>query len=287
LPTPMTALDQVFEALAERPESHTHSSEIYRSCKAKARAAVEQLFSANERRAQAFGPFGEISMPHTKMGAIDSLDLFGLDELIIFTFYNANRARYRNVLDIGANLGLHSIVMGRCGFSVKAFEPDPWHYSLLCENLAANKVSSVVPIKEAVSVSDGEAQFVRVLGNTTGSHLAGSKNSYGEKEVFAVPTRAVRPLFEWADLAKIDAEGHEKELLLAASRELMQKLDIMVEIGNADNAKAVFGHFQSIGIGMYSQKKRWGPVERVEDVPTSHREGSLFISAKPAMPWRR
>ena len=280
----MTTLDLIFETLAENPARHVHSSALYRLCKATVRSAIEELFSSTERVAQPFGRFGDISMPYTKMGAINSLDLFGVDELIIFAFYNANRSRYKNVIDIGANLGLHSMILARCGFNVRAFEPDPWHYGMLTENLAANKVN-VTTFKEAVSVKDGEAQFVRVLGNTTGSHLAGSKDSYGEKEVFTVPIRAVAPLFESADFAKIDAEGHEKELLLAATPELMQKLDIMVEIGNPENAKAVFAHFQAIGIGMFAQKIGWNRVQSLSDVPTSHREGSLFISAKPAMPW--
>ncbi len=281
----MNTLDPIFEALAESPKLHVRSSAFYRLCAAATRPVVEQLFAGVERVSQPFGPFGSISMPYTKMGAIDSMDLFGVDELIIFAFYNANRARYRRVLDIGANLGLHSIVMSRCGFEVRAFEPDPWHFGMLSANLAANEAGTVTPFKAAVSVSDGEAQFVRVLGNTTGSHLAGAKDSYGEKEVFTVPIRAAQPLFEWADLAKIDAEGHEKELLLTTTRELMQELDIMVEIGNPENAKAVFAHFQSIGVGMFSQKAGWGRVQQLADVPTSHREGSLFISAKPAMPW--
>lgn len=281
----MRSLDLIFEALAENPGRHVHSSAFYQLCKATARGAVEELFSSTERVARPFGPFGEISMPYTKMGAINSLDLFGVDELIIFAFYNANRTRYRNVIDIGANLGLHSVILARCGFTVRAFEPDPWHYGLLSDNLAANGALAVTAFKEAVSIADGEAQFVRVLGNTTGSHLAGSKDSYGEKELFTVPIRAVQPLFEWADFAKIDAEGHEKELLLAATPQLMQTLDIMVEIGNPENAKAVFSHFQSIGIGMYAQKIGWGRVQNLPDVPTSHREGSLFITTKPAMPW--
>lgn len=281
----MPTLDLLFEALAERPNLHVPTAAIYRYWKATARASIEQMFAATERIAQPFGPFGSLSLPYTKMGAINSLDLFGLDELIIFAFYNANRARYRRVLDIGANLGLHSIIMARCGYSVKAFEPDPWHYGLLVGNLAANGAATVEPIRAAVSTADGEAQFVRVLGNTTGSHLAGSKDSYGEKEYFTVATCAVQPLFEWADLAKIDAEGHEKALLLTTTKQIMQKLDIMVEIGNPENARVVFEHFQSIGIGLYAQKVGWGRVQRVTDVPTSHREGSLFISAKPAMPW--
>ncbi len=277
-------LDLLFDSLAETPELHAPTTAYYKLCKATARATAQELFASPERVAQEFGPFGSLSLPYTKMGAIDSIDLFGLDELIIFAFYRANRARYRRVLDIGANLGLHSMVMTRCGFSVRAFEPDPWHFGLLAENLRAND-AKVDAVAAAVSVKDGEAQFVRVLGNTTGSHLAGSKDSYGDKETFTVPIHAAGPLFEWADFAKIDAEGHEKELLLASTSAQMQKLDIMVEIGNPGNAKAVFDHYQKIGVNMFSQKKGWRQVREIDDVPTSHREGSLFVSAKSAMPW--
>lgn len=281
----MSNFDLLFAALAESPDLHAPGTAFYRFCKSAARAAIEPLFSSPDRIGRDFGPFGTISLPYTKMGAIDSLDLFGLDELIIFAFYHANRTRYRRVLDLGANIGLHSIIMARCGFSVRAFEPDPWHYGILVENLTANGAATVEPVAAAVSTQDGKAQFVRLLDNTTGSHLSGSKNSYGEKEYFPVPTRAVEPLFAWADFAKIDVEGHEKELLLTTTRESMQKLDVMVEIGNAANADAVFQHCRSIGVGMFAQKIGWSRVQSVSDMPTSHREGSLFISAKPSVPW--
>jgi len=283
----MDSLARLLDTLATNPAGHRHSTEFYRRSKACARPLIESLFASAERRDQEFGPFGKISLPYTRIGAVDSLDLFGLDELIIFAFYNANRGSYRHVIHIGANLGLHSIVLSRCGFSVKAFEPDAWHYGILSKNLAANGAVSVQPIEAAVSTQDGEATFVRVLGNTTGSHLAGSKDSYGEREFFTIKTLAVRPLLEWADSAKIDAEGHEKELLPSATAKHLRKLDIMVEIGNAANAKAVFEHVGFIGVGMFAQTLGWNRAERLEDIPTSHREGSLFISAKPAMPWPR
>jgi FkbM family methyltransferase len=283
----VASLDLLLDALAANPAEHTPTGAQYRAWKAEAREIALALFSAKERVERDFGPFGKLSLPYTKMGAIDSVDLFGLDELIIFSFYRANRNRYKRVLDIGANLGLHSMIMSRCGFQVRAFEPDPWHYGLLKENLAANGAASVEPSQAAVSTADGEAQFVRVLGNTTGSHLAGSKDSYGDKETFKVEIRAAGPLFESADLAKIDAEGHEKEILLAATKAQLQKLDIMVEIGNPANARAVFDHLRSLGVGMFAQKIGWQRVAEPGQVPTSHREGSLFISAKAAMPWQR
>jgi FkbM family methyltransferase len=281
----MNLLENVFNALLESPKLHYRTSAFYALNKEVVLQSIKELFSSLEGRPSSFGPFGDISLPYTKMGAINSLDLFGLDELIIFAFYYKNRNRYKKVIDIGANLGLHSIILSRCGFAVKSFEPDPWHYELLLKNLNSNSANNVMPFKQAVSINDGEAEFVRVLGNTTGSHLAGSKDSYGEKEKFTVSVCAAKPLYEWADFAKIDAEGHEKELLQIASFELMQNLDIMVEIGNPENAKAVFKHFNDIGINMFSQKLGWNPVKSIEGMPTSHREGSLFISSKTQMPW--
>lgn len=280
-------LSGLIEALARQPGEHRRDGAWYARTRDALRPKIVELFSSPEGIERDFGPFGRLSLPYTRMGAIDSLDLFGLDELIIFAYYHANRGLYRNALDIGANLGLHSIVMSRCGFRVKAFEPDAWHYGLLKRNLAANGAAGVEPVEAAVSTRDGEARFVRVLGNTTGSHLDGSKDSYGDKEYFTVRTVAIQPLLAAADLAKIDAEGHEKELLLACTAGQMRTLDIMVEIGNEKNAAAVFAHFQAIGVGMFAQKIGWERVRRLEDVPTSHREGSLFVSARPAMPWPR
>ena len=69
-------------------------------------------------------------------------------------------------------------------------------------------------VQAAVSDQPGEAEFVRVLGNTTGSHLAGAKaNPYGKLERFAVPLVPLADMTEWADLIKIDAEGHEANMI--------------------------------------------------------------------------
>jgi FkbM family methyltransferase len=281
----MSPIALLFEALIEHPRLHAPTSAVYRVLKAFARAQIEASFSSLERIGREFWEFGPLSLPYTSMGAVTSLDLFGLDELIIFTFYHRNRSRYRRVLDIGANLGLHSMIMARCGFEVKAFEPDPSHFDLLKANLAANNISNVEAMAEAVSTTDGKAEFVRVLGNTTGSHLAGSKSSYGEREYFTVSTTAAGPLFEWADFAKIDAEGHERDLLLNTSAEAFAHLDVMVEIGNDANAEAIFAHCQALDVRMFAQKIGWQPARRLADMPTSHREGSLFLSTKPEMPW--
>ena len=129
-------------------------------------------------------------------------------------------------------------------------------------------------------------EFVRVLGNTTGSHLAGSKsNLYGEIERFPVKVLPFSELIKGVDFVKLDVEGHEKVILTGTTAEQWDTLDMIAEIGSEDNARAVFDHFIAIGVNMFGQKNNWKKVEQLEDMPTSYHDGSLFISSKAAMPW--
>ena len=49
----------------------------------------------------------------------------------IFLFYFLKRFNYRHVADIGANIGLHSILLSKFGFKVDSYEPDPYHFKIL------------------------------------------------------------------------------------------------------------------------------------------------------------
>lgn len=234
-----------------------------------------------------------INFPYVSMGKVDSLDLFGPNELMIFAFYQHNAARYRKVLDIGANLGLHSILMGRLGWDVRAFEPDPEIFKLCAANVSENRVVSPsfglayvsLPVCAAVSDRDGEAQFTRVLNNLTGSCLVGSaKEPYGPMETITVKTVDCRPLFDWADLAKIDVEGHEGVLLRTLTADQLKHLDLICELRGHKEAASVMAHIHSIGGTIYSQKNDWKPVQCMADMPVKHQEGSVFISSRGG-PW--
>ena len=279
-------LENLFLALPSVRTQHEPGSPLYQLLKLVAQREVLGLFSEDTTEARDFPPFGSLVFPYFKMGAIDSLHLFGLDELIIFSFYWSNRARYRRTLDIGANIGLHSIMMSRCGYEVRAYEPDPTHFKLLQRNLALNQCTSVRPINAAVSSKPGTMEFVRVLGNTTGSHLAGAKSEpYGELERFPVTVEAIEALWPETDLIKLDAEGHEKEILGATHAEHWQKTDAMIEVGSAANAEFLYHHFNGLKVNLFAQKINWEPVRNLAAMPTSHRDGSLFITRKNQMPW--
>ena len=279
-------LESLFLALSSLSDEHVPGSKLHALLKQVARREVEDLFSDDEPQIKDFKPFGDLVFPYHKMGAIDSLNLFDLDELIIFSFYWINRGRYRRVLDIGANIGLHSIILSKCGFEVQSYEPDPQHFEILRRNLALNNCSNVQTFNAAVSSKAGKLEFVRVLGNLTASHLAGSKpNPYGDLERFPVKVEAIEPLITWADLIKLDVEGHEKEVLLATNHGHWLSTDALVEIESEGNAAAIYKHFTTLGIQLFSQKTNWQLVRDVADMPTSYSQGTLFITCKREMPW--
>lgn len=218
-----------------------------------------------------------LEIPFTEMGKVTSDDLFGPNEQVIFDFYEENRGRYRCAGDVGANLGVHSILMAMWGWRVRAFEPDPEIYAAMMENLEAHGVSCAVDAYcGAVSDRGGAASFVRVLDNRTGSHLVGAKKAHGPVEVLTVPLYDCRILFQWADFVKLDCEGHEAAIICAVPITNWDRVDCMLEVGSADAAVAIYRRLAGL-VPMWSQRRGWGRVRTLADMPTHHSEGSLFI----------
>lgn len=278
--------NDIFNIIFNEFDQLNYQSEKYDSLAQKIKLLVEQShFASSKEEAVDFQPFGKIQLPFHKMGAITTLDLFGLDELIIFAFYWLNRHRYQRSADIGANMGIHSILMDKCGWNVTAFEPDPNHVQRLRFNLQLNKSHHVTVVEAAVSKEAGTMDFVRVLGNTTSNHLVGAKdNAYGDLEVFPVKVVSIKEIMRAVNFVKMDAEGQEKVIILGTDQEDWKSTDMMVEIGSHENASAVFNHLQNLGLHAFAQKIGWKEVKILDDVPKHYKEGSLFITCNSSMP---
>lgn len=221
-----------------------------------------------------------VAIPFTRLGAVTSEDLFEPREQVLFDFYEKHAARYRRALDVGANLGIHAVLMARAGWEVRAFEPDPKHFFELRQNLWRNGVEHRVGAEcAALSTREGTATFVRVLGNTTANHLEGARASYGRREKFPVRTRDCRAHFAWAQIAKIDVEGHEAALLLTVTPEV--RCDFLVEVGSRENAEAIFGHLQGHRPLWVHRGEAWAHIERLEDMPVRYTDGTLFVGEAP------
>jgi FkbM family methyltransferase len=225
-----------------------------------------------------------MSFPYVSMGKIDSLDLFGPTELMILELYKENQKRWRFVADIGANLGLHSIIMARLGWDVQAYEPDPEIYLKLRANIEANKVYTHIDThKAAVHTSDGIMNFIRVHNNLTGSHLEGYKDSYGPRNTIQVKTVDCRSIWPEIDFAKIDSEGNEASMSLTMNEHDMSHMSCVMEVRNTQNAQIIYEHFRKIDVPIWAQKVNWKKVQSLDDMPHINREGSIFVGHES--PW--
>ena len=118
----LSTINFVLEILPSIKDHHFRSSSIYQYLDGLLKV-VEQLFGDNSQCNADLINIGNLQLPYFSMGTINSHHLFGLDELIIFSFYQRNIGRYKSVADLGANIGLHSICLSKFGYTVDSFEP--------------------------------------------------------------------------------------------------------------------------------------------------------------------
>ena len=275
------------QSLIENPSQHSRDSSFYKTHEQELLNMLENSdLNSSKSGHESFEPFGDLHFPYREMGAINTIHLFGLDELIIFSYYWANKSRYKNVADLGANIGLHSLIMDRCGFSINSFEPDPIHVDVFQENIVNNKSVNITINQKAISDKSGTMDFIRVLGNTTGSHLAGAKEDpYGELETFSVETSDLNEVLLNNDFVKMDIEGQEATAILSTKKDTWANVEMILEVGTEKNAKIIFEYLNEINVNMFSQKTGWNKVSDLADVPTSYKEGSLFLSVADEMSW--
>ena len=249
---------------------------------------IEEIHGFNKPEILTLGEIGNLYFPYFQMGNVDSVKLFGIDELILFSFYYANRNRYKKTLDLGANIGLHTLVMKKLGFQVTSYEPDLIHLAQIEKVMKLNNLSTEGLTPRAISDKRGTMEYIRILGNTTGSHLLGSKEEvYGPTEIVSVEVDDILEVLNQGkfDFVKMDVEGHEVVLLNRITAQAIATTDIMLEIGSEKNAKEIFATLFEKKIPGYAQKINWGRVEKLEDLPSHHTHGSLFLSMQGAPNW--
>ncbi|MEM6641973.1 MAG: FkbM family methyltransferase [Bacteroidota bacterium] len=144
--------------------------------------------------------------------------------------------------DVGANIGLYSIVAGKVNTSVAiySFEPSvgPHHY--LEKNIRLNKLNNVKLEKMALGAFDGRLKFSEVLNSkyTYLKHnLAGEGNSSQKKsdklfqdfevEVTTIDTYVTVHKHK-IDLIKIDTEGTEHLILQGAINTIKKMRPIII-----------------------------------------------------------
>ena len=223
----------------------------------------------------------KIYLPYMQMGIPSSINLFAYHEHNIFLYYLKNFGYYKKIADIGANIGLHSIVLSKIGYEVDIYEPDPDHFKELKKNLKFNKCKNVRIYNKAIFDKSKKIKFIQVLNNTAANHLNGFKdNLHGPTKTFYVRTLDIKKIVKKYDLIKIDAEGSEARIIERLSGNDLNNVDIICEISGKKNAKKIFENCKNKNINIFSHKIGWRKVRKLQDVPTHHSQGLVFLSNK-------
>lgn len=129
-------------------------------------------------------------------------------------------------IDVGANVGNHSIFFADLYESVYAFEPHPMLFKLLklnCEN------RSIKAFNYALSDTNGQLTLVQNEINLGESKL--SEEYQSNDVVLAVQTRRLDDFFEDCErisLIKIDVEGHEVSVLIGALQTIKKSRPVVI-----------------------------------------------------------
>lgn len=130
-------------------------------------------------------------------------------------------------LDIGANIGWYSLLLGKLipqKSAILAFEPDPLNFELLTHNIKLNSVTNVTPVNCALSDKKEIKKLFRYSNKNLGRHSLLDINEGEFVEVEAVVLDDYlsenKIDFEKVKFIKIDIEGYEYFALCGAKRVL-------------------------------------------------------------------
>jgi FkbM family methyltransferase len=125
-------------------------------------------------------------------------------------------------LDVGANIGLYSCVLGghKLVRRVIAFEPDRENFARLQTNIALNALADVIDARHA-AVGDASGVVRLVPSGTANRGMSriepGTSDGY---EVASVALDAVVPMRDAMIALKVDVEGYEAQVLAGAAQML-------------------------------------------------------------------
>jgi len=149
-------------------------------------------------------------------------------ELILNRF--RSRIEGRNVLDVGANIGNHSLAFAGLAAQVIALEPHPVTFRLL--ELNARRHRNITALNVGASDRAATMHAVTPLDNAGGCAIGGEID--GERVELKVQRVDDLPGLGDVGLIKIDVEGHEDQAIGGMERLLRDQKPLLVLEQNHD-----------------------------------------------------
>jgi len=167
------------------------------------------------------------------------------------------------VVDVGANFGYHTVFIARLvgeKGKVFAFEPNPFAYNLLQENIKLNQLNNVIPVQKAVSNAVGTTKLW-LASNIGASNILSRRD---RKNSTDVESTSLDEFFRGdslpsIDVLKMDIEGAELLALQGMNRIMAKNGNLKMIIEFHPHHILAFGHSpEELWVGL-RQNGFWPP----------------------------
>lgn len=206
--------------------------------------------------------------------------LYGTFELAELTFVGRYLKPGEMAMDIGANVGIFSIVMGAAVGAlgrVFAFEPVPSNVLRLERNLQKNGLGNVKIFPLALGVSDGQ-MMLRMATDPAYPSLQEVQDGLGDGTEVPVQVRSLDGV--WEELGrpniafvKMDVEGAEPDVLRGASCFLIAcRPTLLVEANSTEHLDVLLEQLCSLGY-RHMQPEGFVPQNHIFIFPASGEMG--------------
>ncbi len=150
------------------------------------------------------------------------------------------------VLDIGANIGAHTVFFAKKVQHVIAFEPQRLVFQTLCANVALNNLTNVHTHQVAVGNEPGEL-LIPVLDPEAENNFGGLP-AMGHSAGEPVPLLPIDMMdLARVDFIKIDVEGAELEVLKGATQTINRfKPVLYVEDDREENRESLHAYLDEV-----------------------------------------
>jgi FkbM family methyltransferase len=156
-----------------------------------------------------------------------------LFEKFIVTFVRHFINPKRNIIDLGANIGTHSVIYANyTSGTVYSFEPQKTVFDILSKNIEANNCSNIIAYNFGVSNVNKEFYMNACYENKDNQGAFKIDESLDENSGLKIECKIIDDLnIQDVCYVKIDVEGHEYEALLGMKQLLIRDHPtIMIEI---------------------------------------------------------
>lgn len=182
------------------------------------------------------------------------------------------------LLDVGANIGIHSLIGAYQGARVHTFEPLPRLAKRLRQNIALNRLGSRIAVFEiALSNREGEATFYVASRKDDGSHsLVNGVPATSIEQIIVKTTTLDRHLEKFGyitpNIIKIDVEGAEAWVLDGAHTTLTrsERPVLIIETGDrlaeviGESARSVLGRLFNLDFRVFQLRDDTGCLLEVD-----------------------